>query len=571
MRTGGRALAVGTALVAVGLSSSQAQMGGMPGMEMDHGEGVVPSGMMILPMMITPMIPGLGNPPVTTPFLPGAGLDLESLPEATPRELVTMGNGDTLRLEAMIVKRTVHGRTFKMYGYNGQYPGPLLRVKQDATIFVDFVNSIDLPSTVHWHGVRLENSSDGTAVTQEAVQPGESFLYKVNFKDAGIYWYHDHVREDIAQDMGLYGNMLVDPAREDYYSPVNREEIVMLDDILIGGDTLIPFGKEASDFALMGRFGNMMLVNGESFYHLHVNKGEVVRFYLTNVANARVYNLSIGGFPLKLVGADLSRYEREMMVSTVVIAPAQRYTVEAKFDSAGTFYLTNRIQAIDHMLGEFYPAVDTLGMVMVTDGDVEEDHTHAFETLRQDDSLIAEIEQIRPHFDRPIDHEITLTVEMDNLPIPMLQFISIDTSYRAPVEWTDNMSDMNWISTGLDQVRWIIREEGTGAENMDIAWKFQVGDFVKIRIHNDAASFHPMNHPVHFHGQRFLVLEKDGIPNKNLVWKDTELVTVGSNADILLELTNPGSWMAHCHIAEHLQSGMMMAFQVEGPDLPRPM
>jgi FtsP/CotA-like multicopper oxidase with cupredoxin domain len=131
-----------------------------------------------------------------------------------------------------------------------------------------------------------------------------------------------------------------------------------------------------------------------------------------------------------------------------------------------------------------------------------------------------------------------------------------------PVEWSGTMPGMNWASTG-HQVRWILREPGTGFENMDIRWRFRVGDRVRVRLGNDRAAFHGMQHPVHFHGQRFLVLAANDVPNDNLVWKDTVLVPSGGTVDLLLELTNPGRWMVHCHIAEHLHAGMMMVFDVD--------
>ena len=121
---------------------------------------------------------------------------------------------------------------------------------------------------------------------------------------------------------------------------------------------------------------------------------------------------------------------------------------------------------------------------------------------------------------------------------------------------------MNWATTGK-QVRWILREPSTRRENMEIDWRFKVGDVVKIRLLNDRNALHAMQHPMHIHGQRFLILEQNGVPNDNLVWKDTVLLPVGTTADILLELSNPGRWMLHCHIAEHLESGMKMVFTVD--------
>jgi FtsP/CotA-like multicopper oxidase with cupredoxin domain len=71
-----------------------------------------------------------------------------------------------------------------------------------------------------------------------------------------------------------------------------------------------------------------------------------------------------------------------------------------------------------------------------------------------------------------------------------------------------------------------------------------------------------MQHPIHFHGQHFIVLERNGVPTDNKVWKDTTLVLPGETISILVEMTNPGAWMTHCHIAEHLHAGMMLGFTV---------
>jgi len=116
--------------------------------------------------------------------------------------------------------------------------------------------------------------------------------------------------------------------------------------------------------------------------------------------------------------------------------------------------------------------------------------------------------------------------------------------------------------TKFSDFTWILKDTSTGKKNNEIDLNFKVGDKVKIRLFNDKSISNPSQHPIHFHGQRFLVLEKDGVKSENLVWKDTVLVPIGSYVDILLDITNPGEWMAHCHISEHLTSGMMMTFKV---------
>ncbi|MBL8959843.1 MAG: multicopper oxidase domain-containing protein, partial [Gemmatimonadetes bacterium] len=130
-----------------------------------------------------------------------------------------------------------------------------------------------------------------------------------------------------------------------------------------------------------------------------------------------------------------------------------------------------------------------------------------------------------------------------------------------PVELSGTMPMMDWLATTKDAT-WVLRDVATGRENMDVHWQFRLGEVVKIRIANDRTSLHPMPHPIHLHGQRFLVLSHNGVPRANLVWKDTVLLPVGDVVDVLVEMSNPGKWMMHCHIAEHLQSGMMGMFEV---------
>ena len=148
-----------------------------------------------------------------------------------------------------------------------------------------------------------------------------------------------------------------------------------------------------------------------------------------------------------------------------------------------------------------------------------------------------------------------------DMPSSMLAVMALDTLYYPPIEWNDAMPMMNWLSSA-DQIEWILRDPDTGKENMEINWAFRKGDVVKLRIFNNPNTLHPMNHPFHMHGQRYLVLSIDGVLNKNLVWKDTSVIPVGSTVDILADISNPGTWMMHCHIAEHLHAGMMLSFAV---------
>jgi len=542
-----------------------------------HGRGETmrqgwPTPPMMPELAMLPALMALA-PPGAQPYLPRFGADPARLPMARPREVVRLEDGDSVALEAGLVRRRIGSRDHVMYAFNGQYPGPLLHVRQQAAITVNFTNSAPWPTTVHWHGLRLDNASDGVpGITQDPVQPGESFRYEVRFEDPGVYWYHPHHREDVLKDLGLYGNMLVDPAHADYYGPADREEALMIDDFLMAGDEPMPFGRERATHALMGRFGNMFLVNGEPDYELHAVAGEVIRLYLTNASNTRTFNLSFtGGARMKIVGTDMGAFEREEWIESVAMGPAERYIAHVRIDQPGDAVLVNRVQGIDHLRGRFFPETDTLAIIRVAaapDSFAEAGGNRfaprsaaaaAFDTLRANTRAAREIALYRERFGDPVDRELTFTLEASGLPFVVERLMRFDSAYFHPVEWSGTMPVMNWNSTA-EEVRWIVRDPATGRENMDIDWTFRVGDVVKIRLHNERRSFHAMQHPFHVHGQRFLVLARNGLPNRNLAWKDTVLLPAGTTTDILLEVTNPGRWMAHCHISEHLEAGMRMTF-----------
>jgi len=514
-----------------------------------------------------PMHPDVLMPPAmmtlrpdVSPYLPSTD---GTIPLARPRELVRLGDGGRLTLVAAPVRRVLFGRTVTMLGFNGQYPGPLIQVEEKSSIVVRFTNRTDFPTAVHWHGIRLDNRFDGVPhLTQDPVPPGGSFEYRIYFRDAGIYWYHPHHREDVLQDLGLYGNLLVRSRDRNFFAPANREEVLMLDDLLVGDAGLIGYGLESPTHALMGRFGNVLLVNGEPKWETRVRRGDVVRLFLTNVSSTRVFNLSFqGAARMKVVASDLSRYERESWIDNVAIAPAERYVVDVRFDRTGDVSLVNRVRAIDHIQARFFEETHVLGVVHVGTNTASPDHRATFEQLRRNGEVAAEIERYRQYFQRPVDHELIVTLQAGDLPFPLRPLMNFESVYRNPVEWSGTMPEMDWIVSGRS-AQWMLRDPATGRENMNINWRFRLGDVVKLRLINDRNSLHAMQHPIHIHGQRFLVLSVNGVPNEHLVWKDTSLLPTGFVAEILLELSNPGKWMLHCHIAEHIEAGMRMVFEV---------
>jgi FtsP/CotA-like multicopper oxidase with cupredoxin domain len=609
--------------------------------------------------------------------------DPSGLPEAGRPALLELADGDTLDLEIGPVAKRLGGTTVRMLGYNGSIPGPTLKVRQGTEIIVHVVNQGDLDTTVHWHGLRLENKYDGVPhETQAPIPVGGEFTYRIQFPDAGLYWYHPHIREDYTQELGLYANILVEPSDPDYWPPVDRDFVLTVDDLLVEDGKVAPFSPVETSYAAMGRFGNVFLTGGDPDLRLEARAGEVVRLWLTNTANTRVFNVMLPGARMKLVGGDSGRVEHEEFVDEVLLAPSERAVVDVLVERPGALTLEHRTP------DRTYP----LAILAVTGDPVASPAASQFQVLGRAPELEAERQQLDRWLAAPPDKVLALVAQMDDpaaMPAgagpvtyacPMHPEVTSEESGRCPkcgmkllatatppasayacpmhpevvsdqpgrcpkcgmkllatlapaavtsyvcpmhpevtseepgrcpkcgmkllaaesvpkptpaaaagateeggghgaghghgghhgeghgtgegIEWEDDMVEVNRLTTTAT-MHWKFLDRTSGVDSPAIDWHFRVGERVKLRLVNEMDSDHPMHHPFHLHGAgRFLVLARDGVPEPNLVWKDTVLVRTGQTVDILFDVSNPGLWMAHCHIAEHMQSGMMFSFNV---------
>lgn len=480
--------------------------------------------------------------------------DPSGLPAASASGSLSVDDGDSVDLVARPVRMQIGDANVKMLGYGGSIPGPILRVQQGSQATVLFRNETDLPSTIHWHGLRHGNQFDGVPQglhrgMQAPVGPGETYAYSLRFPDPGIFWYHPHVREDYGQEQGLYGAILVEPIEPAYWAHADRDIPLVLDDILIEGDHVSAFDASGSDHTLMGRYGNVMLVNGDTHFTTKARVDEVVRLHLINAANTRTFDFAIPGARMKLVGGDNGRVEKEQLIDGVILAPSERAVVDVLFHRPG-------VLSVEHRTPN---RVYDLGKVVVEEGQTDvTPSADQFWTLRHSAELAQARMSLGSEITRPPDKSISLIGRMNGT----MDHHGMNSHASEPLEWEDTMPEMNRASTPATMV-WAIVDDRSGAENMDIDWMFRLGEHVKLRITNSIHGDHPMQHPFHVHGQRFLVLSRNGITNDNLAWKDTVLVMAGETVDLLIEASNPGRWMAHCHIAEHLEAGMMLTFEVK--------
>jgi suppressor of ftsI len=505
---------------------------------------------------------------------------IEHLPEAQLTATVELQDGDSYDITASYVKKQVGNRWLRMLAYNGSVPGPFLKAPQGAEITLNFTNNTDLEQTIHSHGIRVDNLSDGVpGITQDSVLPGQRYTYTVRFNDAGVYWYHPHTREDYGQELGLYGNYLVSPSEPDYWNQVNREVPLIIDDILIENNRIAEFYREFTNYALLGRFGNEYMVNGATDYSLKVTQGEVIRFFVTNVSNARTYNLSLPGVRMKLVGADIGKYEREVFADSFIISPAERVVFETYFDTPGTYTFTHTFPDNTIQLAK---------IIVTAEESIDRNYSHLFLTVRENHDVTSEFSGFRDYLQAEPDKSLLMTITLDGKPIdhsdhahdPVIidhsdHDMGIHTDHtNEQVTMTAPLTGMQWDDANQSDrdnrtpvINWMMVDENSGKVNMDINdWVFTLGTLIKIRLSNDESADHVMQHPIHFHGQRFVVLSENSIPNANMAWKDTVMVLPGQSIEILVSMDNTGVWMAHCHIAEHLHANMMLAFRVEDTD-----
>src|SRR5918995_1679098 len=329
--------------------------------------------------------------------------EIAGVPETRQPEVVELSDGDEFDLRIAPVAKQLGKAKVRMLAYNGSIPGPTLKVKEGSEVIVNVENQGDLEATVHWHGLRLDNRYDGTHETQAPIEVGERFSAQCRFPDPGVYWYHPHIREDYGQEMGLYGNILVVPADPEYWPPVNREVVLTLDDILLEDGKVAPFSRAETTYSAMGRFGDVLLVGGETDLSLSAQVGEVVRCYLTNTANTRVFRAVLPGARMKLVGGDSGRVEHEQFVEEIILAPSERVVVDVLFDQAGELTLEH------HTPGRVYP----LAAISVGEDRAEPSLGEQFEVLRTNDDMVAERERIAEYLEAEPDKVLAFIAEMD--------------------------------------------------------------------------------------------------------------------------------------------------------------
>lgn len=401
------------------------------------------------------------------------------------------------------------GANLDMWTFNGSVPGPLLHARVGDEVIVHFRNELAEPTTIHWHGLRIPSEMDGSPRVQEPVPAGGEFTYRFKVPEAGSFWYHPHVRSFDQIERGLSGPIIVRAADEPEF---DQERIVFSDDILIRNGQIAPGNPQS--FGMPGRGGNAMLVNGkdsiDSAGHANVRakvaQGTVERWRLYNPSNARTMMFHIEGAKVRIIGTDGGLIKTPQTPKIIELAVGQRYDLEVTYDRPGTVIMYNRM------------------FVVAADGGIGETDMETF-------AVDVEAGDKTP---RTIVYP----------PIAELPNRAVDREVQLEFNAVVVNNKLVWQINGQD-----------GSSHMhEPMFTFKKGETIRMKLVSQTGP----PHPFHLHGQ-FFAVEGDTLGGL----RDTVLVTTGTPTNITAFMDNPGRWMAHCHILEHSELGMMTEFVVD--------
>ena len=388
-------------------------------------------------------------------------------------------------------------------GSEATVPGPMIEARQGDRLIVHFRNELgDRATSVHWHGLRLPIDMDGV----EPIEAGESFDFDFVLQDAGLFWYHPHVETDEQVELGLQGTLLVHGGNE---PAIAVERTFVLDDVDLDGDS-VRIDPSHEDLAL-GRRGNTLLVNGKSPGSISASAGSVERWRIVNTSNGRFFDLRLDGLPLRVIGWDGGLIPAPYDVQSLVIAPGERYDIAV---------------ALDRTAGS---------------------------------SVLLETRQIaRGH--GGTDRQAGLVrVELDASPIPRDSLPSAGPSIASLPVTAQSVARRFALSEQLEGPAGAVFFVNGQRWPLNTPVDVRLGDVEVFEIVNEAEA----EHPVHIHGHFFQVLDRDGVPETQLGWKDTVMVDARSTVRAAIRYEQPGRWMFHCQIPEHAERGMTADISIQ--------
>ncbi|MEO5511107.1 MAG: multicopper oxidase family protein [Longimicrobiales bacterium] len=409
----------------------------------------------------------------------------------------------------------VPGPNTPSYAYNGRVPGPTLELREGDSVIVHFRNRLPEPSTIHWHGLHIPVASDGSPYYP--VQPGEQYDYAFRIMPgtAGTYWYHPHPHNTGHQiGKGLYGALIIRSAVDPVPTAVT-EKLLILADNRFTADGAVDFPDPMSLAGRIdrenGREGPVLFVNGHVLPVLRIRSGEVQRWRIINATAARVFRLSLPGHTFLHIGSDGGLFEHPIEVNEIVIANSER--VELLVRGTGT------------------------------PGDSVQLQTLPYDRY---------IPQTRPASWNEPRKLLTLAYDAG----PAVKMVTLPATYRVvPRIDTTLVTATRVISLSQGLINGKLHD----MSRVDVT--AQLGATEIWQVENLVG----MDHPFHLHGFQFQVLDRNGVPEPYVSWKDSVNVPKHETVRFVVRYSDfPGKWMFHCHILDHEDHGMMGVLEVKG-------
>ncbi|MEI5908485.1 multicopper oxidase family protein [Bacillus spongiae] len=406
--------------------------------------------------------------------------------------------------------------SIEAWTFNGSVPGSQIRLKQGEEVKIHLKNELPDPITIHWHGITVNNNMDGIpGVTQNAVQPGDTYTYRFTPEDPGTYMYHTHQDGVNQMDKGLAGSLIVEPQEAEQ---LDRDYTLVLDEWNTNSDEKLGGMMEGMMEGMMGNMDayDMYTINGktgESIKPLEVKEGEKVRIRLVNVGFMS-HAFHLHGHEYKIVAVDGQKINEPKAIENklISVAPGERYDIEFTADNSGDWYLERH--------GNEEGTENMKIQIKYKNATVNEDRSNQQVAL--------------PHFD------YTSYGEASDSPFALSQVYD--------VEYT---MDLNTEMKNHEMAYTINGKTFPNTENIQV----KEGEKVKVTLRNNSMMD---DHPMHLHGHFFQIISKNGkLVEGSPIIKDTVNLTPGDEYVIAFEADNPGDWLFHCHDLHHASAGMV--------------
>jgi FtsP/CotA-like multicopper oxidase with cupredoxin domain len=424
------------------------------------------------------------------------------------------------------------GRTKELWGYNGQFPGPEIRVQEGDLIRVTVNNQLPVPTSIHWHGMKQRDNwrMDGvTPVSRPPIESGDSFTYEFKAEPAGTHWYHSHTGLQYSE--GLHGPLIIESKTNDY--DYDREEVLMIGDWFVEksddiyekiksgeyrkaekpskGPTKPDYGDVSFESFVFNGQGQLPDGSKGGLNTFVVEKGETIRFRIINTSSTYALKLQFDQHPMTIIEND-GQPVKPVKTDGITIDIGERFDVLVKANRSGKHYI--RAATMDGQSG--------LALMQYKDSPVSEP---------------------------PKDADWGPTISAASLVAP--QPVNLPAAGHRTVElnFSGSMKPYAWMING--------KEFPDGPPV-----KVREGESIRFVMKNPTM----MAHPFHLHGHYFRLLGRPGELNLlNPPLKDSVTVPAQDEMVIQFDADNPGKWFFHCHIEWHL--GIGMALVVEYPDL----